>query len=83
MGAPSGTQDEIIEKLNSAINAGLTDPEVKARIVSFGYTMLAGSPGDYRNVIIAEIEKWRPLLTEWVPLYGNEGIALQNPTPIP
>jgi tripartite-type tricarboxylate transporter receptor subunit TctC len=36
IGAPRGTQDEIIEKLNSAINAGLTDPEVKARIVSLG-----------------------------------------------
>ena len=30
--APTNTPTEIIEKLNNAINAGLADPKIKARL---------------------------------------------------
>ena len=44
--------------LNSAINAGLADPKVKARLADLGATPLADSPADFRKLIPEETEKW-------------------------
>ena len=46
-GAPRNTPAEIIDKLNTAINAGLADPKLKARLADLGSTALAGSPADF------------------------------------
>jgi len=58
IGAPKGTSAEIIDKLNSEINAGLSDPKIKARLADLGYTALGGSPAEYGKLIIEEVEKW-------------------------
>ena len=36
IGAPKGTSAEIVEKLNKDINAAVSDPEIAARLASFG-----------------------------------------------
>jgi len=56
--APTNTPTEIIEKLNNAVNAGLADPKIKARLAEMGGMLLAGSPADFGNVIAEETEKW-------------------------
>jgi tripartite-type tricarboxylate transporter receptor subunit TctC len=56
--APKNTPTEIIDKLNRTINAGLADPKLKARLVDLGAITLAGSPADFRKVIVEETEKW-------------------------
>jgi tripartite-type tricarboxylate transporter receptor subunit TctC len=56
--APRNTPVEIIGKLNNAINAGLADPKVKARLADLGATTLAGSPADFAKLIAEETEKW-------------------------
>ena len=58
VGAPKNTPVEIIEKLNKEINAGLADPNVKARLVDLGGTVLTGSPADFAKLIADETEKW-------------------------
>ena len=58
LGAPRRTPTEIIERLNEEITAGLDDPKIKARIVDFGASVLAGSPADYGKLITDETEKW-------------------------
>jgi len=58
LGAPKDTPPEIIDRLNKEINAILADPEMRARIVSLGATILAGSPADFRKLIAVETEKW-------------------------
>jgi tripartite-type tricarboxylate transporter receptor subunit TctC len=55
VGAPIGTPAEIIERLNSEINAGLTNPQIKAQL---GDTVLAMSPADFGRLIADETEKW-------------------------
>jgi tripartite-type tricarboxylate transporter receptor subunit TctC len=52
------TPIEIIEKLNSVINAGLADPSMKARLADLGATTLAGSSADFGKLIADETEKW-------------------------
>jgi tripartite-type tricarboxylate transporter receptor subunit TctC len=58
VGAPSNTPAEIIEKLNMEINAGVTDPKLKARLADLGATVLPGSPADFGKFIADETEKW-------------------------
>jgi tripartite-type tricarboxylate transporter receptor subunit TctC len=58
MGAPKGTPADVIERLNSDVNASLADPAIKARIADLGGTALVGSPADFGRLIAAETEKW-------------------------
>jgi tripartite-type tricarboxylate transporter receptor subunit TctC len=58
IGAPKNTPAEIVEKLNKEINAGLVDPQLKARIAELGGTVITGSPIDFAKLIADETEKW-------------------------
>ena len=58
IGAPKATPAEIIDKLNKEINAGLADPNIKARLADLGGTVLALSPADFGKFIADETEKW-------------------------
>jgi tripartite-type tricarboxylate transporter receptor subunit TctC len=58
VGAPKDTPRAIIDKLNSEINAGLADPQMKARIADLGGTVLAASPADFGKLIAHDTEKW-------------------------
>jgi len=58
IGAPKDTLRAIVEKLNSAINAGLTDPALKARLADLGVSAFASSPADFGKFIADETEKW-------------------------
>src|SRR5262245_17959381 len=54
IGAPKNTPVEIVDKLNKEINAGLADPNMKARLADLGGTVLAGSPADFGKLIAEE-----------------------------
>jgi tripartite-type tricarboxylate transporter receptor subunit TctC len=56
--APKATPADIVAKLNGEINAGLTDPKLKARFADLGSSPIAGSPADFGALIAAETEKW-------------------------
>jgi len=59
IGAPKNTPKEIVEKLNSEINAILAEPEMKKRLVELGGEPLVQSPEAFGEQIKAETEKWR------------------------
>jgi len=58
LGAPKTTPSDIINKLNSEINAALDDRKLKARFAELGGTPLSGSPADFGKLIADETEKW-------------------------
>jgi len=58
LGAPKNTASEIINKLNSEINAGLADPKMKARFANLGGMILPGSVADFAKLIADDTEKW-------------------------
>jgi tripartite-type tricarboxylate transporter receptor subunit TctC len=58
IGAPKNTPPDIIEKLNKAINAALTDPKIKVRLADVGSEPLAKSPTEFGNYIVQYTEKW-------------------------
>jgi tripartite-type tricarboxylate transporter receptor subunit TctC len=63
IGAPRNTSVDIVGKLNKEINAGLADPEVKARLVVPGSAILPGLPADFGGLIQAETLKWAHVVT--------------------
>jgi tripartite-type tricarboxylate transporter receptor subunit TctC len=58
LGAPKNTPVEIIDKLNTEINAALADASLKTRLGSLGAIVLVGTPSDFEKLIAAETEKW-------------------------
>ena len=62
IGAPKGTPPDIIDKLNAAINAGLADATIIARITALGDTVFTGTPADFGKFTADEIAKWAKVI---------------------
>jgi tripartite-type tricarboxylate transporter receptor subunit TctC len=62
VGAPKGTPTDIIDALNRQINAGLADPSMKVRLADLGYSVLAGSPGEFGKLIADDTDKWAKVI---------------------
>ncbi len=62
MGAPKNAPKDIIEKLNSEINAVLAEPEMKKRLVELGGEPLVQTPDAFGDMIKAETGKWKKVV---------------------
>jgi tripartite-type tricarboxylate transporter receptor subunit TctC len=60
--APKNTTPEVVEALNRAINAGLTDPKVKARLAEGGGAPMLMSPAEFGKFTADHIQKWRKVI---------------------
>jgi tripartite-type tricarboxylate transporter receptor subunit TctC len=58
IGGPKGAPPEVIDKLAREINAGLTNPVIKARLAEVGTTPMSLGPADFGKLIADETEKW-------------------------
>jgi tripartite-type tricarboxylate transporter receptor subunit TctC len=58
VGVPKGTAQDIIERLNREINAGLADPDVKTRLANVATIPIFFTPAEFGDYVGAEIEKW-------------------------
>src|SRR6516225_417898 len=58
LGAPKNTPVEIIQRLNTEVNASIADPKFQARLANLGGAVLAGSPADFGKLISDETKKW-------------------------
>jgi tripartite-type tricarboxylate transporter receptor subunit TctC len=56
--APAKTPPDIVERLNSEINAAFNDAAMKSRFGAIGGELMPGSPADFGKLIAAETEKW-------------------------
>ena len=56
--APKGTAPEIVQMLNNAINAGLADAQLQARLIDLGQTVVARSATEFAQRIAADADKW-------------------------
>ncbi len=62
IGAPRGTQLEVIEKLNREINIGLADPTMKARIAGLGSVPMPSTPMEFGKLLAHDTEKWAKVI---------------------
>jgi tripartite-type tricarboxylate transporter receptor subunit TctC len=58
IGAPRGTPNAVITRLNQEIDAVIADPAVQARLAKLGSQVLSGTPADFGNLIANETRKW-------------------------
>jgi tripartite-type tricarboxylate transporter receptor subunit TctC len=56
--APKGTPPDIVDTLNTALNAVLADPKLKARLAELGGEPMPMMPAEFGKFIAAEAEKW-------------------------
>jgi tripartite-type tricarboxylate transporter receptor subunit TctC len=62
IGAPKNTPVEIVQKLNTEINAALADPGLQARLARLGGAALVLSPSQFGKLIADETEKWAKVI---------------------
>jgi tripartite-type tricarboxylate transporter receptor subunit TctC len=60
--APGGTPAEIVMKLNTALNAALSDDKIKSQLAVDGAEPLPGTPQAYATDIASEEAKWSPIV---------------------
>jgi tripartite-type tricarboxylate transporter receptor subunit TctC len=58
IGAPRGTPADIISRLNGAINASLTDPDMQVRFAALGAEPMIMTPAGFGKFVAGETEKW-------------------------
>ncbi|HEV2219723.1 MAG TPA: tripartite tricarboxylate transporter substrate binding protein [Casimicrobiaceae bacterium] len=59
---PAGTPKPIITRLNSEINAILSDPEIVTRMHRLGFDLVGGTPAQFGALVRGETEKWAPVI---------------------
>jgi tripartite-type tricarboxylate transporter receptor subunit TctC len=62
--APAKTPRAIIDRLNKEINTALAVPEVKNKLLELGVTARGGTPEDLKNLLVADINKWRGVIEQ-------------------
>jgi tripartite-type tricarboxylate transporter receptor subunit TctC len=58
VGVARGTPPEIITRLNAEVNAGLADPETRARLAAASTTPIIHTPESFGAFMAGEVEKW-------------------------
>jgi tripartite-type tricarboxylate transporter receptor subunit TctC len=62
VGAPKGTPQEIIARLNRDINAGLANPTIRARLAELGTIPMIFTSAEFGAYVAAESEKWAKVI---------------------
>lgn len=64
LAAPTGTPQEIIDKINAATNAFLKSPKGKEVLAKLSMQAVGGTPADLKSFIASELQKWGPVVKE-------------------
>jgi tripartite-type tricarboxylate transporter receptor subunit TctC len=59
---PAGMPKGIVATLNQSINKALAAPEVKERFASLTFDSAAGTPDDFRKLLVSEDQRWKDVL---------------------
>jgi len=55
---PTGTPNEIVQKLNAEVNKALTHPDIRSRLAAQGADILGGTPAEYAAYLRSELPRW-------------------------
>ena len=66
IGAPRGTPEAIVDRLNGTINEALGDAAVRAKIMELGASPIQGSPAQFAKFVAEETEKYAVLIRSGV-----------------
>jgi tripartite-type tricarboxylate transporter receptor subunit TctC len=60
--APTGTPDDVVEKLNAATTACVTDPNLKSRLLNLGVEPMPMSVANFNKFVADEIAKYAKVI---------------------
>ena len=55
---PTGTPNEIVQKLNAEVNKALMHPDIRSRLAAQGADILGGTPAEYAAYLRSEMPRW-------------------------
>jgi tripartite-type tricarboxylate transporter receptor subunit TctC len=61
-GVPHGTPKDIVDRLNTEINAAFKDPAMLAKLKQLGGIPMPGSAADFGKVLVDETAKWEKVV---------------------
>jgi tripartite-type tricarboxylate transporter receptor subunit TctC len=64
VGVPRGTPTNIVERLNTEINAGLANPSIKARLAQIGGTPVIYTPAEMGTMIARDTARWAQVVKQ-------------------
>ena len=64
IGAPAGTPQAVVDKLNKAFNASLAQPDARKKIAEMGLTVVASTPAQAAQWVDSEIQRWSAVIKQ-------------------
>lgn len=64
IGAPAGTSQTVVDKLNKGFNASLAQPEARKKIAEMGLTVVANTPEQAAQLVNNEIQRWSAVIKQ-------------------
>ena len=61
---PRGLPEEVVARVNVAVNQVLADPEVRANLARLGIEPAGGSAGQFAAMVAADAAKWKRIIVE-------------------
>ena len=61
---PKGLNADVVQSVNTALNAALVDPEVKERFARLGAEPAGGSAARFAQVVRADHDKWKAIIAQ-------------------
>lgn len=62
LGAPAGTPQEVVDRLNAEVNRLVKDPAFAEKLVSLGFQPTGGSVEDMKATILRDRAKWKTVI---------------------
>lgn len=62
--APRGTPKPVIDRLNAEVVRYLRSAEGQKRIVGLGADVVANAPGEFNDLVVRELAKWRKVIQD-------------------
>ena len=61
---PQGLKPELVNRINTAANQALKDPEVAEKLQKLGIESLGGTPAQFTTMLASESAKWKKIINE-------------------
>jgi tripartite-type tricarboxylate transporter receptor subunit TctC len=61
---PKGLSADVVQRVNTALNAALTDPDVKERFARLGAEPTGGSAARFTQIAKADYDKWKAIIAQ-------------------
>ena len=62
LAAPKGTSAPVVARLNAAVRAGLSNPQVDARLRKIGMDVVPSSPEEMRTLVASQVANWKKVV---------------------